>query len=173
MTTELTWLSLFGIIAGGFSLFLWMYWALVFPLIRQQLVFRAENNLDKLRLLGLNGEISTGSKLYSQIFSFLENSKNATKQERWIFINSVPDSEVKDRSIRLRALLQEMDEAHPDIRRLVGDTMHTLSSLYVAQRPFVVCVVAPLFALSLFIQRAKSALSDKEVEFAVSSLVAV
>lgn len=170
MTNHLALLILWGIVAVGFTIFLWIYWSLALPIIRRELFFKTENALDAFRILGLSGEIPPGSRLYAQISSFLQEAREATSKEGWISIIRVSDTEIKDRSIRLRALLAEMDNAHPDIRHIVAETMFSLTSLYIAQRPFVVCVMLPLQAMAYFVQRSRNFLIFKEVEFAASSL---
>lgn len=170
MESNITLLTLLGVCAGSFTLLLWVYWALVFPIIQKQLLFRSQNNLDKFKLLGLEGDINPEGRLYSKIESFLSSSSAAFKHEGWVVRQRVPDSQIKDRSIRLKALIKEMDEQHPHIRHIVGDNLNALTSIYIAQRPFVVCVVIPLFTVSLFASSAKSWLNDKEVDFAASSL---
>lgn len=165
-------LTLLGIVAFGFTIMMWFYWALALPILRRQLSFRTENALDRFKILGLTGEVPPGSRLYGQIAGFLEEARDATAREGYIIFERVSDEQIRDRSIRLKALLVEMDSANPNIRHMVGDTMNSLVSLYVAQRPFVVCVVVPLKAAAYFVLRLRDFVQAKEVEFAASSLAA-
>ena len=162
-----------GVGAVGFSILLWAYWALVFPIIRRQLKFRLESYLDRLRLLGLKNEVPMGGKLYATMDAFLSEAAEVAAGEGWIsMVNDGPD-EVRDRRIRLSALQRQMDEEHFEMRKLFEHTMEGLLSLYVAQRPFAVCVLVPILVCGFFMQRAKSLLVSKEIEYAAGALARI
>lgn len=170
MNSTLTLLSLLGILAAGFTILLWAYWALVLPAIRRQLSFRVERALDRLRILGIRGEVESGGRPFLKIQGFLTEALEATCCDGWISIVKVSEEQIRERQFRLKALWVEMDNASPEFRGLVLEGMRALISLYVAQRPFVVCVVLPLKGLAYFVQRYRCILDEKEVHFAASSL---
>ena len=170
MNSNLTLLTLLAIAAGGFTILLWAYWGLVLPSIRRQLNFRVERALDRLKILGLGGEVPSGSRPYMNILRFLEDCLEATTRDGWVRFVKVSKDEMKDRKIRLKALWSEMDDASPELRTLVDEGMHSMVSLYVGQRPFVVCIILPLKGLAYFVQRYRGIVEEKEVTFAASSL---
>lgn len=164
-------LVLFGIASFAVVVALLFYWAIVFPVIRQRLVFRIENSLDKFKMMGLEGKIPQGGKLYGQIGGFLESAFEAANHEDTIFrFVPLPPDQVRENKIRLQALLAEVESTnHQDVRDILDYTVQNLFVMYLAQRPFTVLAAIPLIVGSYFVHCCKSALQSKELDIAAST----
>lgn len=168
MTTTLIWLEVFGVVFMSATLAAWFYQCLFLDVFRRLIGFRLENNLDQLKLSGLNGEIQ--GRLFFKLKDFLEDAMEAPKAEM-VFIN-LPKSFVQGKKIRIQELLEDMNTSSVECRELVGNTLHMLAALYLVQRPFLFFMILPLALLSIFAQRYRRKQKEKEVEFAASSLAA-
>lgn len=162
-----------GVTAVGFSILLWSYWALAFPIVRRQLKFRMDARLDRMRLLGMSGEVPKGGKIFLTIESFLDKAACVAGGDGWIHLDVCSEEDAKARKVRLAALHQQMDDEHREIRMIFEATMEDLVGLYIAQRPFVVCSLVPIILCALFMQRAKQRLRATEIEYAAGALAMV
>jgi hypothetical protein len=159
-----------GVAAVGFSILLWSYWALAYPIVRRQLKFRMDARLDRIRLLVMGGEIPRGSKIFLTMETFLEKSAEVAGGDGWIHFDVNGEDDARTRKIRLAAMHRQMDEEHLDIRKLFESTIEDLVALYIAQRPFVVCSLIPIILCAIFMQHAKQRLSATKIEYAAGAL---
>jgi hypothetical protein len=164
------WLALLMTATLVSSLAVGFYWLIVFPVIRRKMAFRIENNLDSLRLMGLRGQVEACSKSYAKVQHFLVSARNAAFSAQWIAIRPMTKEESHAHEYALRELINDSDQYTPEVEGLVRNTMDDLVGLFFAQRPMVICVMMPIFALATWWGAAREVKEQKEVEYAAASL---
>ncbi|MEM9282109.1 MAG: hypothetical protein AAGA96_09800 [Verrucomicrobiota bacterium] len=160
----------FGIFTGTFLLLLWMYFALVFPLVRLQLTYRIERDFDRLRLMALEGKIEVGSELFGRLHRFVKLAYFGVQNDSWLVRKKVPPSDLKARELRLKALLEDFESADPELRQIVARTLDSVTGVYLAQRPLKIVFNIWTLIMRAWADSAKKRWTDREVRYTAASL---
>lgn len=163
-------LMILALVMLTFSFGVWIYWAVLYQMLRKKIAFRAEQDLIKLNLLALEGKIRLDSEIGRTIKKTLETSYEAAETQGWVYFMPVPKDEQKRHEAELRKLSVELDNEDVALRKAFDRAFNNLVVLYLLHRPVLVLAAVLPLALSLYWAGLRYRREKTELEYAAATM---